>query len=154
VTVSSAPAERLDLAGDVTSVGEARTLVRDSLQRWHLDGLSDTAALLLSELATNAVLHARSAYTVTVERRPDAVRVTVHDRSPVAPARRRHGLRAATGRGLALVETLAHDWGSCDSELGLAKAVWFELSTGLGAQSGAAEGALYGEDWLAIAEDL
>jgi hypothetical protein len=73
----------------------------------------------------------------------------VLDDSPVGPTRRRTSLRAATGRGLALLDTLARDWGRSDaSQLGgRAKGIWCEVCLDGPTQLG--EGSIYGTDWLA-----
>jgi hypothetical protein len=85
----------------------------------------DVVALLTSELATNAVVHAKTPFDVTVETGPSIVRVLVRDGS-------HHGLKLATprresekGRGLGLVASLASDWGADIAPPG--KTVWFEV---------------------------
>jgi len=88
-------------------------------------GACDDAVALVSELATNAVIHARTPFTITVSRDGDTIRVGVHDRSAVSPRRRAYGLDATTGRGLRLVATIASNWG-IDAEPG-GKVVWFEV---------------------------
>ena len=88
-------------------------------------GACDDAAALVSELATNAVIHARTPFTLVVSRIEDRVRVDVHDGSAVLPRRRAYGLDAATGRGLRLISTMSSDWG-IEAETG-GKVVWFEL---------------------------
>ena len=120
---------RLDLEGSPASVSQARRFVRQTLEAWHVDGAVDAAMLLTSELATNAVLHARSDFAVLVAQDGDQVRIDVLDGSPVAPQRRHHSSTAATGRGVALVESLASDWGLTppDRLAGFAKGVWFSL---------------------------
>jgi len=91
---------------------------------------------------------------VRVSCEPGAVRVTVLDSSPRPPVRRRHGLSAGTGRGLGLVEALAADWGTSGPVDGWAKGVWFRLPTDPSQLRDAGEGALYGDDWLAVVADL
>lgn len=120
---------RLDLPGTPSSVAEARRFVRQALQAWHLDEAVDTALLLTSELATNAVLHARSTFAVLVARQGDQIRVDVLDASPVPPLRRHNSLTAATGRGVGLVASCASEWGPTSSDRldGFAKGVWFTL---------------------------
>jgi anti-sigma regulatory factor (Ser/Thr protein kinase) len=113
---------------DPTSPLAARRLVRGALRDWHLEHLTDAATLLVSELATNAVLHARTPFSVRVERTAATVRITVLDCSGAGPARRSHGLGASTGRGLALVATLAESWGTRTDVQPWSKAVWCELS--------------------------
>ena len=123
------PSERVraELPGAAASVREVRTLVRSALRGWHLDGCGDTATLLVSELATNAVLHARSDFAVEVSHTHETVRVAVSDRSSVAVAPRSHGPMAGNGRGLAMIELMASSWGTDRDVLPYAKTVWFEV---------------------------
>ena len=118
---------RAELAGEPLSVRDARRLVARTLREWELDHLEESATLLVSEVVTNAVLHARTALCIELERRGDVVRVTVADGSSRRPERRRHGLSAGTGRGLGLLATLAVEWGSGPAEDPWRKDVWFEL---------------------------
>ncbi len=136
------------------SISTARAHVREALQAWGLDPLVDTATLLVSEITTNVLLHARTDFALAVERREGVVRIRVLDGSPRAATRRRYGLDAGTGRGLGLVETLAVAWGSEPAEAPWAKSVWFDLDENATANDGFGEGALYGEDWLALVDDL
>jgi hypothetical protein len=85
----------------------------------------DDAVALVSELATNAVIHARTPYTITVSRAGDTVRIGVHDLSAVTPRRRTYGVDATTGRGLRLVASMSSDWGIVAATEG--KVVWFEV---------------------------
>jgi anti-sigma regulatory factor (Ser/Thr protein kinase) len=102
--------------------------VREVCTRWHLtaDAIDDIE-LLVSELVTNVVLHARSTARVTVEHFGDRVRVTVADGSSMPPRLRDYGPEAVTGRGVFLVDRLAQDWGvdiaEGDDD---GKRVWFE----------------------------
>ena len=97
----------------------------DTLRRWGRDDLTTSGALLVTELVTNAILHARTMVRVILERGVDFVRVEVRDGSPIRPALRNHGLDATTGRGLALVAKLAQSWG-VDVD-GAGKVVWARL---------------------------
>ena len=133
------------------SIGAARAAVRRALVSCDLEALVETAQLLTSEVATNAVLHARTDFELRVERRGGRVRISVLDGSPALAARRRYGLDSGTGRGLGLVEALSAAWG-CERADGWAKATWFELDPD--AVPDADEGALYGEDWLSLVDDL
>ncbi|MEP6760144.1 MAG: ATP-binding protein [Sporichthyaceae bacterium] len=116
----------LNLSPNPASVGEARRFTVDTLRRWGRDDLAASGALLVTELVTNAILHARTMVQVILERRADIVRVEVRDGSPVRPALRNHSLDATTGRGLALVATLAQSWGVDISAAG--KVGWAQLS--------------------------
>lgn len=101
--------------------------MRETLAELGIDGgAADDAELLVSELVTNAVLHARSAMRVTVDRRDGALRVSVSDRSPVPPRLRDYGPDAVTGRGMLLVDRLARSWG-VERHQDEGKQVWFEL---------------------------
>ena len=80
--------------------------------------------LLASEVATNAVLHAETPFTVTVIV-GEVVRVEVTDANPAPPVQRRHEPLAVTGRGLEIVDRAADRWG-CRID-GVGKTVWFEL---------------------------
>jgi hypothetical protein len=138
------PPAELELPALPQSVGAARRLVVRTLREWDLDALEPTAALLVTELATNAVLHARSALLVRVERRGALVRVGVSDTAPTGPQRRRHGVEAPTGRGIGLVQLLSSDWGTdaCGDGSTWCKTVWFELPTDPRLLADPAEGAL------------
>ncbi|MGB8652577.1 MAG: ATP-binding protein [Mycobacteriales bacterium] len=136
-------AQRLDLAGEPASVGRARSFVREVLLDWQLDELVDTVMLLTSELSTNAVLHARTPFAVLVSHTGTEVRVEVHDGSLVAPRQRQNSRSAATGRGIALVDQLATQWGVRSERGDYAKAVWFTVPlTGVG-------DAMWEGDWFA-----
>ncbi len=104
----------------------ARHFVADLLTGRGLDGAAFAAASLVSELATNCVIHARTPFTVEVVERHDAVRVCVTDTSPVQARVRRHSLDSTTGRGLRLVASLATAWGAEGDRNG--KTIWFEVS--------------------------
>ncbi len=116
---------RLALRPVPASAAQARRFVGETLGAWGHDALAEAARLLVSELVTNAVLHARTDVEVVVRRTGRGVRVDVHDHSAVTPVMRRYQDEAMTGRGLALVEELAGRWGV--DRNGDGKAVWFEL---------------------------
>ncbi|ACZ86094.1 ATP-binding protein [Streptosporangium roseum] len=118
----------LRLAGSPDQVVRARRLVSMTLGRDH--PLHDDCVLLTSEIATNAVVHSRSGdggvFTVTVAYSSEAVRVCVQDAgSSNAPCVCHAPADATGGRGLPLLEALAHRWGLV-REAGANK-VWFEL---------------------------
>jgi GAF domain-containing protein/anti-sigma regulatory factor (Ser/Thr protein kinase) len=83
------------------------------------------AALLTSELVTNAVLHAATPMCITLHTLPDRIRIDVADGNPAFPSIKEYGKDAATGRGLTLFNTLASNWGVQAVDGG--KIVWFEL---------------------------
>ena len=120
--------ERLEitLPGVASSIPPARHFVERTLEAWGLPDLGWTAALVVSELAANAALHAGTPFTVAVEQRGDLVRIGVQDGSARMPQARRHGVEATTGRGLRLIETLGHGWGIERASTG--KTVWCDVS--------------------------
>ncbi|MEU4092777.1 ATP-binding protein [Streptomyces sp. NPDC026673] len=114
------------------SVGRARARLREQAEVWGLPpDAVETAVLLLSELMSNAVRHAR----VPPDRRIAAraalasgvLRVEVCDAGDGLPVPRRVSASDESGRGLALVETLADAWNVQPRPYGIGKAVWFEL---------------------------
>jgi anti-sigma regulatory factor (Ser/Thr protein kinase) len=86
---------------------------------------SEVAQLLVSELVTNAVLHAGTYIVVEVRVDDVRVRVAVKDLSAAFPQPRVAADDASGGRGLQLVEALSSSWG-WDLTAG-GKSVWFEL---------------------------
>ncbi|HTL85903.1 MAG TPA: ATP-binding protein [Acidimicrobiia bacterium] len=114
----------LDLPPDHTAAARAREFVARMLHAWGCDGIVADAELLVSELVTNAILHARSTATVSIERDP-ALRVSVCDHSTAVPRVRNYGPTAVTGRGMLLVDRIARRWGVEIS--GNGKCVWFEI---------------------------
>lgn len=81
--------------------------------------------LCISELVTNAVLHARSPVQLHVMREGNTVRVRVHDNDPTIPVLRNPSVDATTGRGLYLLDRLASTWGVESETTG--KVVWFTM---------------------------
>ncbi|MFF4585572.1 ATP-binding protein [Streptomyces sp. NPDC001388] len=72
--------------------------------------LVDSVLLAVSELVTNAHVHARSAAQLILTWDEECLHVTVHDASPRLPEQRSPGEGAPGGRGLLLVDALADDW--------------------------------------------
>jgi anti-sigma regulatory factor (Ser/Thr protein kinase) len=83
--------------------------------------------LLVSELASNAVTHAGTPFTVAVERDEQRIRVEVSDTGAGKPCVRPPDLLASNGRGLQLLGALADSWGVDPHEPG--KTVWFLVGT-------------------------
>jgi anti-sigma regulatory factor (Ser/Thr protein kinase) len=115
----------LGLPPDHTAPSRARHFVAETLRAWRLDAMVPDAELLVSELVTNAVLHAHSAAVVSLDRAGSQVRVSVSDDSSALPKLRDYGPAAVTGRGIMLVDRVASRWG-VDLD-GSGKSVWFEL---------------------------
>lgn len=87
--------------------------------------ISGDVALLVSEMAANCVLHARSPFVVRVGRRPGVLRIEMTDSSVAPPVVKPYSSDAPTGRGLRLIEALASRWGVIPSDQG--KTVWVEF---------------------------
>lgn len=109
------------------SVGQARRLVRSALVDAGCDVLVETAEILVSEVVTNAVVHAATPVDVEAIVGGRGLRVEIGDGSPHPPVPRVYAGLAGTGRGLRLLEDLTDDWGVQQRQSG--KVVWFELRT-------------------------
>lgn len=112
------------------SPGVARQVARDALISWQLTHLTDTAILLISELVTNAVLHASnggSGLALQLEVQGTWLRIEVHDSDLRGPQPRTPAWFDESGFGFVLVEALADRWGVRETPAG--KAVWAELDT-------------------------
>jgi anti-sigma regulatory factor (Ser/Thr protein kinase) len=111
------------------TVARARRELVAVLEVWGLGKLQDAAALVLSELVTNAVVHARSPRGRLIETRllrldDGRVRIEVHDANGCPPVPRASGDTDEGGRGLTLVDALTgQQWGVSRRE-GVGKAVW------------------------------
>ncbi len=108
-----------------SSPGKARRFVDSTLHEWRCDHYVEVASLLVSELVTNAVLHAGTTIHVVIRVHGNRLRVEVHDGDARLPATKHYSPLSATGRGLLLVERMADDWGALPILTG--KLVWFEL---------------------------
>ncbi|GAA3991956.1 ATP-binding protein [Streptomyces plumbiresistens] len=116
----------------------ARHLATHQLDVWGIpfgSPLSDTVALVVAELASNAVLHAHVPgrdFALRLEHRTDALRIEVADtrgdRRPVAASPTTTDMTADHdhGRGLVIVDALASRWGVTDRP-GPGKIVWVEI---------------------------
>lgn len=104
-------------------VGAARRFARTVAGEWSVD--ADGVELVVGELAANAVLHARSSYSVTLCRDGDWVLVEVADHNARLPISATVPAQALSGRGLTIVDRLARTWGVRPESGG--KVVWAEL---------------------------
>jgi DNA-binding NarL/FixJ family response regulator len=124
---SAGPITMSRFARDPRAPSDARRFVREQLG----DGVEDllsSVELLVSELVTNAVVHASSEPQVGVRVSPATVRVEVYDDVPTLPHRRTPDALGPGGRGLLLLDRIASRWG-VDAH-GEGKVVWFELDRG------------------------
>ncbi|MFL6132724.1 MAG: ATP-binding protein [Nocardioidaceae bacterium] len=116
----------LSLPPHPSSIGAARRFVRTALLAAERGELLEDAELAVSEVVTNAVVHAGTRIDISLAVGPVLVRIDVHDGSPHQPRARRYATTSSTGRGLGLLNDVAADWGVSPTESG--KAVWFELA--------------------------
>ncbi|MFF3344231.1 ATP-binding protein [Streptomyces sp. NPDC002779] len=111
------------------AVRAARSAVRGRLHDWDLDSLADIAALLVSELVTNALRHATGPIGVRLVRPArlgGVLLVEVSDPIPGFPRERIAAPEDESGRGLQLVAHSSRRWGTRPG--GAGKTVWFELA--------------------------
>lgn len=122
------PIVRAAYPADRSAVAHARRFVRETLIGWGVEDVIDDAVLLTSELATNAVIHARTPFEVICRAASGSVQVEVVDgdagRVLAAPGRGDDPDRVS-GRGLLMPVVLAAEWGV--SYAGTSKTVWFRL---------------------------
>jgi anti-sigma regulatory factor (Ser/Thr protein kinase) len=129
----------LELGALQTAVPCARLHARQVLWEWHLDALSDTTELIVSELVTNAV---RASAGLTGSRRArrwvpgtppvrlwlasdrQRVLIRVWDGNDRHPVPQQPEPDVESGRGLLLVESLSADWGSYPPDRSSGKVVW------------------------------
>jgi hypothetical protein len=100
----------------------ARHFTVATLAAWGAADFADDAALVVTELAANAIVHAHSAFTVILSALDDLLRISVRDATPL----RGTMLRAVPLHGLGAVDAMASQWGV--EPLGAAgKTVWVDL---------------------------
>ncbi|BFV60671.1 ATP-binding protein [Kitasatospora sp. CMC57] len=120
---------RLRLLGVPSPVARGREFARRALDDWHAQD-HDDILLLVSELLSNAVLHAGGARDLVLYAVPERLRIEVTDASPNLPRPREpRGAGVPGGHGLHIVEKLADRWGTVSREDG--KSVWLEIVTPL-----------------------
>lgn len=124
--ISDALSARETFDQDLASGRAARRFMAETLTEWDCSDLLEKVNLLVSELVTNAVIHAASDAEIAVVLTPTALRVEVADRGGGAAIPRDAGELETSGRGMAIVDAMATSWGSEPREGG-GKVIWFEL---------------------------
>jgi hypothetical protein len=119
-TAAPSAARTFALSGDAPAA--ARHFAVDAVRRLGAAGLADDTALVVTELAANAIVHAQTGFTVDLSAGPDVLRISVRDASRPPPA----GLPAAPLHGLGAVDVLASRWG-VEPVGHSGKSVWVEL---------------------------
>ncbi|GCE00856.1 ATP-binding SpoIIE family protein phosphatase [Embleya hyalina] len=116
---------------DLLGVAQARHFLRDALRQWSLLPMLDDLEVLVSEVVTNALIHAHSEVDLRLRAYPHRIRVEVRDSDPYPPVPTTLlrddalNVEAESGRGLLIVDALATAWGS--SPAGRGKTTWFEI---------------------------
>jgi anti-sigma regulatory factor (Ser/Thr protein kinase) len=118
----------LRLQPQVAAPGQARRQLERICEHLPPVVRSD-ACLILSEIVTNAVVHARTMITIAIECDQRAVAVAVTDNSTHAPQPQHHDDLHEGGRGLLLIDKLATSWGYDTSSDGEGKIVWFRIGS-------------------------
>ena len=111
------------LPAKLTSVRQARSVIREPMERWGLADLIPTTELLVSELVTNAMRYSRGEVTLRLVNE-GALTCEVHDSSGALPRLRQANGDDENGRGLQVVRQLAKRWGARRTATG--KVVWCE----------------------------
>ena len=112
-------------APESANINAARSLVRNSLEPLDDEQLAE---LLTAELSSNAVDHARTAFTVAISHDDEGMlTVEVHDHDPAPPVVQPLDPTKRRGRGLRLVDALSQEWGVTTTDGG-GKTVWFRLA--------------------------
>lgn len=124
--VRTLPVASTRLPPHPASTRAARAFVAEHLRAWHLEPAIDDATLLVSELVTNAILHARTPIDLIVRKVRTSVRVEVFDEGGGVARALHPDAEASAGRGHGLVQAVAARWGVDDAEVG--KTVWFEIA--------------------------
>lgn len=116
---------RLALSTTPATPRNARNSLRDLLATSGWRGDVEGAVLMMSEVATNALVHAGAIGTVTMTITDDVLHVSTRDASKGLPVPLPPAERQCSGRGLPIVSEIADGWGvePCDG----GKTVWFEL---------------------------
>ena len=115
-----------EFPAELASPGAARRFLCAALDEASLDPeIVSDSALVVTELAANALFHARSAFRVAIAWGPGVAWVSVQDPSSVQPVRRGKDQMTVSGRGMRLVAALANRWGV--EVLPEGKVVWAEL---------------------------
>lgn len=124
---------RLVLFGTKGVVGRCRDFTEQALADWGWTAAGpeepgdvvEDVLLLVSELVTNACLHAGGPEELVLSRSANRLRVEVADADPRRPRRKVRNLARPGGHGLIIMERLAHSWGA--EPRGTGKVVWLEV---------------------------
>ena len=116
------------LPAEPVSASKARDFICEHLVAHRLLYLVENVRLVASELTTNAMLHARTPFIVTLSLEDGRVCLTIRDGSTSVPIKTMPDLMDMNGRGLMLVELLSDEWGVRTERDG-SKSVWASFAT-------------------------
>jgi anti-sigma regulatory factor (Ser/Thr protein kinase) len=122
---------------DRTSAAAGRQFVCDATADLPSE-IREQIALMVSELATNSLVHAVTGFEIRIDRSDARIRVEVTDLGGGQPTLRSPGSHEPHGRGLQIVKALSDSWGSSQMSERVGKTVWFELGIDPGGRSGSA----------------
>jgi hypothetical protein len=117
---------RQTLPPEAASAATGRLVASRALTRWGLGATEATILLLVTELISNGVRHAKTTLTLVMSFDGERLRLGVSDRDDHLPEAEPEPARAHHGWGLRLVEMLSTDWGTCVDDGG--KTVWCDVS--------------------------
>jgi anti-sigma regulatory factor (Ser/Thr protein kinase) len=111
-------------------VRDVRGFVRDVFRAWGEDASTPEAEIIVAELASNAVVHARSPFRVSISRTKSEIKLSVSDASTVPPAKPDGNLGVGAGRhggrGISMVASLSLTWDTQHEVNG--KTIWATLT--------------------------
>ncbi len=106
----------------------ARRFFRDVARNLKIDtARAEAGELALSEIVTNAIVHAGGPFTVRAWKQGHGLRLEVIDGNPTMPRMVQPGSPSGEGAGLPIVAAVAGEWGWDDGPDGVGKRVWFTL---------------------------
>ncbi len=100
-----------DLPPDLAMIGKTRHMVNEILISWALHELADDIVLVVAELLANAIVYGKPPVRLSLETEAEELRIQVTDHGPEHPRQLDLGIEAIHGRGLTIVEALAHQTG-------------------------------------------
>ena len=118
----------IDLPVNVRSASQARHFVTGHLDEHDLSYLTGDVQLVVSELATNALVHAQTPFTVSLRELEQSVLLMVEDGTPTGPLSVAPRDLDVGGRGIRIVEALSRSWG-VSVDAGGGKSVWAVFDT-------------------------
>ncbi|MFC4535637.1 ATP-binding protein [Sphaerisporangium dianthi] len=116
-----------DLPCDLSMIGKTRSMVKEVLTSWALQNYADDVVLVVGELLANALTYGKPPVSLALSAERGNLRVRVTDHAAEQPRHLHLGIEAVHGRGLTIVEALAHECGvtPLSGPLGICgKTVW------------------------------